>query len=181
MSDTSFTSKALNTPLPQITDTPLNLVASNYPVSGVAGTWNYMITAMNGGEALGSTGIAFVSAVASGVSIAFTPVVGATDYRLYRSGAGYTGYLLVGNSLTGSPILDAFNSTISGLQQYYLGVNTTASESRSLGSKATKFYQANAVRTLFKEAVVANGHTDILNFSLFVVPSGESPNAGNRL
>jgi len=181
MSDTSFTSKALNTPLPQITDLPLNLIASNYYTSGVAGTWNYIVTAMNGGETLGSTGIAFVSAVASGVSVAFTPVAGATDYRLYRSGAGYTGYLLVGNSLSGTPILDSFNATISGLQQYYLGENTTAKESRSLSSKATKFYEAVGVRTLFKEAVVANGHYDVLNFSLFVVPSGESPNAGNRL
>jgi len=181
MADTSFTSKALNTPLPQITDAPLNLIASNYHVSGTSGVWNYIMTAMNGGETLASSGIAFTNTVNSGVNVSFTTVADATDYRLYRSGAGYTGYLLVGNSISGSPIRDSFNTTIAALQNYYIGQNTTAFESRYLGSKATKIYQANGVRTLFKEAVLANNHYDVLLFSLYVVPSGESPCAGNRI
>lgn len=180
MSDTSFTSRALNTPLPQITGVPMNLVASNYFVTGVSGVWNYFVTALNGGETLASSGIAYASPVNSGVSVAFSAVPDATDYHLYRSGAGYTGYLLVGSS-AGSPILDSFSTTISGLRQFYSPQNTTSSESRAMGSKATKFYQANGVRTLFKEAVVANGHYDTLTFSLFVVPSGENPSAGNRV
>jgi len=178
MADTSFTSKALNTAKAQISASPTNLVGSVAAgVAGTTGTWSYKITPFNGGEGLASSGISYVNSVASGVSIAFTTVAEATDYRLYRSGAGYTGYLLVANSQS-SPIIDRFQNS----GDYYGAVNTTASKSRSLGSKASSFYEVGAgTRMLFKEAVLSNSHTDTVTFNLYVVPSGESSSIGNRL
>lgn len=178
MADTSFTSKALNTALPTISSVPANLVgAIATGISGVSGIWNYMVTAFNGGEGLGSTPLNYVHAVNSGVRIYFDSVANATEYRLYRSGAGYTGYLLVDNSVA-SPLIDTF--TTSG--GYYLGVNTTASKSRALASSATKFYQAGAgARTLLKEGVLSNSYSDVVYFNFHVVPSGETVNAGNVL
>lgn len=181
MSDTSFTSKGLNTALAALT-APTNLVGSTAAgVSGVAGTFNYLVTAFNGGESIASTGIVYVNGSATGVSIAFTTVANATDYRLYRSGAGSTGWFLAGNSHDNSPLIDRFSSAISGASGYYLGFGTSTFESRGLGSKPTKFYQASGLRTLFKEAVLSNNHYDATSFSLYVVPSGESAAAGNSL
>lgn len=178
MSDTSFTSTALNTALAQITDVPLNLVASVYSsASGTSGVWSYKVTPMNGGEGLPSSGISFTHTVNSGVAVSFTTVANATDYHLYRSGAGYTGYMLVGRS-GNSPIYDLFNKSGSFL---YPSQNTTNKESRGLGTTATTFYTASGVRTLFKEAVLANSHTDVVTFSLYVVPSGETASPGNVL
>ncbi len=181
MSDTSFTSRALNTALAALS-APINLIPSTSPgVSGVAGTFTYIVTAFNGGESVASTGYSYVNGSATGVNIAFTAVSNATDYRLYRSGAGYTGYLLVARNGSGSPLVDNFSATVSGLGGYYLGFDTSAYVSRALGSKPTKFYQPSGVRTLFKEAVLSNGYNDTVNFTLYVVPSGEQPSQGNTL
>ncbi len=182
MADTSFTSKALNTALSALS-APTDLIASVAAgVSGVSGTYSYIITAFNGGESIASSGITYPNTAHTGVSIAFTSVAGATDYRLYRSGSNYTGYLLVANSSSGvSPLVDRFSTTISGYQGYYLGAGTSAQESRALGSRATQFYQCSAGRTLFKEAVLSNGHNDSVTFNLFVTPTGESPSQGNKL
>lgn len=183
MSDTSFTSKGLNTALFPALAAPTNLIGSTIlpGVTGVSGTYSYIVTAFNGGESIASSGITYVNAINSGVNIAFTPVAGATDYRLWRSGSNYTGYLLVGKNSSGTPLQDAFSATISGYQGYYLGFDTTVLESRGLGSKVTKFYQASGVRTLFKEAVLSNNHDNVVSFSLYVVPSGENPAAGNSM
>lgn len=181
MSDTSFTSKALNTALAALS-APTNLIGSSAPgISGTSGTYSYIATAFNGGESVASTGITYVNASNSGVNVAFTTVANATDYRLYRSGAGYTGYLLVARNGSGSPLTDDFSTTVSGFGGYYLGFDTSAFVSRGLGSKPTKFYQPSGVRTLFKEAVLSNGYNDVVNFTLYVVPSGESPAQGNAL
>ena len=178
MADTSFTSKALNTRVSQITDVPLNLVASaSISSSGTSGSWTYRITPMNGGEGLPSSGINFIHTVNSGVSVAFSTVAGATDYHLYRSGAGYTGFMLVGRS-NSSPILDTF--TQSGKYLYPLQ-NTTNSESRALGTSPTTYYTSSGTRTLFKEAVLANSYSGTVTFDLYVVPSGDSPSPGNVL
>jgi len=177
MSDTSFTSKALNTALPIISSVPANLVgAIATGISGVSGIWNYVVTPFNGGEGMPSTALNYVHSFNSGVRVYFDAVANATDYRLYRSGAGYTGYVLVDNS-TSSPLIDTF--TASG--GYLTSVNTTNSESRALSSSPTKFYQVAAGRTLLKEALLANSYTDTLYFSLYVVPSGDAPCAGNVL
>ncbi len=181
MSDTSFTSKGLNTALAALSS-PTNLVASVSPgVSGVSGTYSYIVTAFNGGEGIASSGITYANTAHTGVNIAFTTVANATDYRLYRSGAGYTGYLLVARNGSGTPITDNFSSIVSGFSGYYLGSDTSAFESRAMGSKPTRFYVASGVRTLFKEAVVSNGHNDIVNFTLYVTPSGEPASQGNTL
>jgi hypothetical protein len=182
MADTSFTSKGLNTALAAL-DAPTNLIGSVLSgVSGTSGAYSYIVTAFNGGESIGSSGLSYTNTANTGVRIDFSAVAGATDYRLYRSGAGYTGYLLVANSQSGQPFLrDTFSTTVSGYQGWYLGADTSAKESRALGSRATKFYQVTNGRTLFKEAVLSNGHDAAVNFDLYVVPSGESPVHGNRL
>lgn len=182
MADTTFTSKGLNTKLSALS-APTNLVgavAGGQP--GSSGTWNYIVTAFNGGESVGSTGIQYINSSNTGVQIAFSTVANATDYRLYRSGAGFTGYRLVANSFSGSPLIDTFSSTISGFSGYYLGFDTSAFESRAMGSKPTQYYQAAFdVKTLLKEIVVSNGHNSAVTFDLYVTPSGEQAAHGNRL
>ncbi len=182
MSDTSFTSKGLNTALAALI-APTNLVGSVLAgTSGVSGTYSYIVTAFNGGESIASSGITYPNTAHTGVNIAFTAVAGATDYRLYRSGVGATGYLLVANSASGQNALrDTFSTTISGYQGYYLGSDTSAKESRALGSRPTQYYVASGTRCLFKEAVLSNGYDAAVTFDLFVVPSGESATHGNRL
>lgn len=180
MADSTFTSRSLNTALSSLS-APTNLVASVASVSGTSGTWSYLVTAFNGGESLGSTGITYLNTAHTGVSVAFTTVSDATDYRLYRSGANSTGYYLVGNSSGTSPILDNFNTTISGYSGYYLGVNTSAFKSRGLGSKPTVFYTAPAGRTLLKEILCSNTERFTVTFGLYVSPSGESNAAGNAM
>lgn len=182
MADTSFTSKGLNTALSALI-APTNLIGSVAAgVSGVSGTYSYIVTAFNGGESVASSGISYANTAHTGVSVAFSAVAGATDYRLYRSGAGYTGYLLVANSQSGqNTLVDRFSSTISGYGGYYLGSDTSAKESRALGSRPTQFYACSAGRTLFKEAVLSNGHDAAVTFDLFVVPSGDAAAHGNRM
>lgn len=182
MSDTSFTSKGLNTSLP-VLSAPSSISAITLAgFSGVAGTYSYLVTAFNGGESIGSSGISYVNASNTGIRFDFPPVEGATDYRLYRSGVGATGYLLVANSVSGQPLLmDTFSVLVSGYGAYYLGYGTSSYESRSLGTNVTKFYTAGAGRTLFKEAVLSNGHDATTFFDLYIVPSGETPCHGNRL
>lgn len=181
MSDSSFLSKALNTAVASIS-APTSLSASVYTgATGVAGTYSYIITAMNGGESTSSTGISYVNAVNSGVAISFSPSANASSYRIYRSGVGATGYLLVGNGYSSSVIYDTFNSTISGYGAYYLGQNTSNKESRALSTSPSPYYTATSTRTLFKEAVLSNNSSDVVTFSLYVTPSGETPSAGNRL
>jgi hypothetical protein len=182
MADTSFTSKGLNTALTALI-APTNLIASVAAgVSGVSGTYSYIVTAFNGGESIASSGITYANTAHTGVSVAFTAVAGATDYRLYRSGVGATGYLLVANSASGqSPLRDTFSSTISGYQGFYVGADTSAKESRAIGSRATAFYTVSAGRTLLKEAVLSNGHDAAVTFDFHVVPSGNSVSHGNKL
>jgi hypothetical protein len=182
MADTSFTSKGLNTALSAL-NAPTNLVASVAgELAGTSGIWSYIVTAFNGGESVASTGITFTNSAHTGVQVAFTTVANATDYRLYRSGQGFTGYQLVANVASGSPVIDTFNSTVSGYSGFYLGSDTSAFESRAMGSKVTRYYVAPAeTKTLLKEVVVSNGHGAAVTFDLHVTPSGESAAHGNRI
>ena len=182
MSDTSFTSKSLNTSLAALS-APSNILNSVPSACvGVAGTYSYLITSFNGGESIGSSGITYVNPSNTGVRFDFSAVAGATDYRLYRSGVGNTGHILVANSSAGRPfVIDTFSQAISGYGANYLGADTSSTESRALGTSPTRFYSVTAGRTLFKEAVLANGHDSIVLFDLYVVPSGEAPCHGNRL
>lgn len=180
MSDSLFTSKSLNTAVQQVTGTVSNLIpSSNTTISGKVGTWSYIITALNGGEGVSSSGISYVNASNYGVDVSFTTISGINDYRLYRSGVGYTGYLLASNSASGSPITDSFDLTISGYSRYYNGVNTTSLKSRGLSTIPTMFYTSSGNKTLFKEAILTNNSEYTIGFYVYSVPSGENPSAGN--
>lgn len=179
MADDTFTTLYLNDPHPEI-NTPDNLIPSSDPTQSVAAisgqNFHYKVSALNGGETVPSTGVVQTGSGVA-ISIAFDEVSGATDYRLYRSGIGYSGFLLVQQGQH-SPLVD--NASISG--GLAPTVNTTSYKSRPMGTQDSTYYTSpDSIRTLVKDVIVSNSHDATIQFHINAVPNGETGNLGNSI
>lgn len=178
MADNSFTSR----PLFFIPDSGLSFpenisggLTSTVPTD-LSGSFQYKVSACNGGESLPSTGILEISGENSGINVYFDLVSGATDYKLFRSVSGQNNYFYVAEG-TGSPILD--ENLFSG--EAPSDTNTSQSKNRGLPTLPTKFFEATGNKILVKELLIANGHENTLSFNIHFVPSGEPVSYGNKI
>lgn len=178
MADTSFNSKQLYF----IPDSPLDIPDNisgeliSDSVVDLTGTYEYKVAASNGGESLPSTGVFEVVGQGSGVNVYFDLVSGATDYKLFRSISGNNNFFFVAEG-TGSPITDLNEHSGDAPVDF----NTSQSKTRGVPTIPNKFFESTGQKTLVKEVLVSNGDPSVLFFDLFFVPSGESPNYGNKI
>lgn len=177
MADEIFTSTSLNTaqaPLSNPSITGGNDTGNTE--ASIIGSYEYKVTAFNGGETTGSASF-YYNANGETVSIGFSLISGATDYRLYRGNSGSALLHLVANG-TGQPLID--NGSISG--GYIPTEDTSDAQVRSLGTLPSEHYVTPlATNTLFKEMLMNNNSDDIVSVSVYLVPTGEDPTIGNAI